>query len=212
MLKDNEQVHFKLRCRKFIEMVRRSAELNNQKNGVGKKSNGHGVDVGPNEMDLDENGFSDNMETEDGLDSSTADEQALLNETVGYGRKLQEEFKNDPRREIHKALQDVFSLMAYANPLEVKEISHLFDQRGRMVVAEELNSAILRTSRPHLAPFARILTNMCPTVSLGRSSRSALENLYGQTSVLLDYLREDGGSGSFVTIQSVIDEIPKSLF
>jgi Ran-binding protein 9/10 len=146
VLKDNEQVHFKLRCRKFIEMVRKSAELSNQKNGAGKKSNGHAIDVGPNEMDLDENGFSDNMETEEGADAS-ADELILLNETVEYGRKLREEFKNDPRREIHKALDDVFSLMAYANPLEVKEIAHLFDQRGRMAVAEELNSAILRKLR-----------------------------------------------------------------
>ena len=47
-------------------------------------------------------------------------------------------------------------------------------------------------------------------MSLGKSSRSALENLYGQTSVLLDYLREDGGSGAFVTVQSVMDGIPKS--
>ena len=43
--------------------------------------------------------------------------------------------------------------------------------------------------------------------SLGKSSRAALENMYAQTSVLLDDLAETGGPGAFVTLQSVIDEI-----
>lgn len=50
-----------------------------------------------------------------------------------------------------------------------------------------------------------------PKVSLGKSSRAALENLYAQTSVLLEDLRQDGGDGAFVTVQSVIDDIPKSV-
>ncbi|KAI1500799.1 SPRY domain-containing protein [Biscogniauxia marginata] len=185
VLEDNSHVYFKLKCRKFIEMVRKSAE---QSTGASKKSNGHSFDDIPNEMDVDENGFSDKME-EDGIDSQT-DGGSLLAETIQYGQALQAEFKDDPRREIGKALSDVFALLAYPNPLQVKEIAPLLDRKGRVAVAEELNSAILS--------------------SLGKSSRSALENLYGQTSVLLDYLREDGGPGAFVTIQSVIDKIPKS--
>lgn len=43
--------------------------------------------------------------------------------------------------------------------------------------------------------------------SLGKSSRAALENMYAQTSVLLDDLAETGGPGAFVTLQNVIDEI-----
>ncbi|KAI0134757.1 SPRY domain-containing protein [Xylariales sp. AK1849] len=188
VLKENEQVYFRLRCRKFIEMVRKSGELNYHQNGSSKKSNGLSVEDHPNEMDLDENSFSDKMETEDGLDSSTGHD-AVTTEMIMYGMQLQEDFKGDSRKDIKKTLDEVFSLLAYSNPLEVKEVAHLLDRRGRVAVAEELNSAIL--------------------MSLGKSSRSALENLYGQTSVLLDYLREDGGPGSFVTIQSVVDEIPK---
>jgi hypothetical protein len=45
-------------------------------------------------------------------------------------------------------------------------------------------------------------------VSLGKSSRAALENVYAQTSVLLEDLRKDGGDGAFVTVQSVVDAIP----
>lgn len=48
------------------------------------------------------------------------------------------------------------------------------------------------------------------SVSLGKSSRAALENLYAQTSVLLDELRQDGSDAAFISIQDVIDEIPRS--
>ncbi|KAL7623065.1 hypothetical protein AAE478_006744 [Parahypoxylon ruwenzoriense] len=185
VLENNDDVYFKLRCRTFIEMVRKSAEFGSPS---GKKSNGHSFDDVPNKMDVDENGFSDQME-EDCLDSE-ADQEDLLAKTIQYGQALQAEFKDDPRREVSKTLNEVFSLLAYPNPLQVKEIAPLLDRKGRVVVAEELNSAILS--------------------SLGKSSRSALENLYGQTSVLLDYLREEGGPGSLITVQSVIDEVPKS--
>ncbi|KAI0144085.1 SPRY domain-containing protein [Hypoxylon sp. NC0597] len=185
VLEDNYDVYFKLRCRSFIEMVRKSAELSNPSS---KKSNGHSPDDIPNKMDVDENGFADQME-EDGLESQI-DQEELLAKTIEYGQSLEAEFRDDPRREITKTLNEVYSLIAYPNPLQSKEAAPLLDRKGRVAVAEELNSAILS--------------------SLGKSSRSALENLYGQTSVLLDYLREDGGPGSLITIQSVIDEIPKS--
>lgn len=45
------------------------------------------------------------------------------------------------------------------------------------------------------------------TESLGKSSRAALENVYAQTSVLLDDLAETGGPGAFVTLKGIMDEI-----
>jgi Ran-binding protein 9/10 len=45
--------------------------------------------------------------------------------------------------------------------------------------------------------------------SLGKSSRAALEKVYAQTVVLLEDLRQDGGPGAFVSVQELIDEIPK---
>ncbi|KAF3058523.1 hypothetical protein GL218_05464 [Daldinia childiae] len=184
VLRENYDVYFKLRCRTFIEMVRKSAEISNSNT---KKSNGHPYDDTLNKMDVDENGFPDQME-EDVLDTQTNQEDWLV-KAVQYGQSLQEDFRDDTRPETTKTLNEVFSLLAYPNPLEVKEVAPLLDRKGRVAVAEELNSAILS--------------------SLGKSSRSALENLYGQTSVLLDYLREDGGPGSFITIQSVVDAIPR---
>jgi Ran-binding protein 9/10 len=123
-------------------MVRKSAEFSD--NGVSKKSNGHAAEDAPNAMDLDENGSADQMETEDDPDSTTIGQAALLDETVTYGRQLAEEFKGDSRRDVSKTLSEIFALLAYKNPFEVKEVEHLLDRRGRVTVAEELNSAILR--------------------------------------------------------------------
>ena len=120
--------------------------------GGTKQSNGHTGshydDVVSNDMDLDEhpssNGTSwDKMDTEDSRGNSVAYGQ-LLADTISYGKTLQAEFSNDPRREIGKALGDAFALLAYQDPLNEKEVSHRLDVSGRVAVAEELNAAILR--------------------------------------------------------------------
>ncbi|TQN75296.1 Ran-binding protein 10 [Colletotrichum shisoi] len=191
VLKDNEQVYFRLRCRKFIEMVRTAAEM--RAASETKKSNGHNVDTGAQAMDLDtngtENGAWDQMDTEHSTEAPL-DINELEIATLQYGQELHAEFKDDPRREVTKHLADIYALLAYANPLKEKDVVHLLDRKGRLAVAEELNSAIL--------------------LSLGKSSRAALEKIYAQTSVLLDDLRENGGPGAFVSLQDVIEEIPKS--
>ncbi|KAK6217523.1 SPRY domain-containing protein [Colletotrichum tabaci] len=191
VLKDNEQVYFRLRCRKFIEMVRTAAEM--RAASETKKSNGHNVDISAQAMDLDangtENGAWDQMDTEDSTEVPL-DINELEIATLQYGQELHAEFKDDPRREVTKHLADIYALLAYANPLKEKDVVHLLDRKGRLAVAEELNSAIL--------------------LSLGKSSRAALEKIYAQTSVLLDDLRENGGPGAFVSLQDVIEEIPKS--
>ncbi|KAI1032387.1 hypothetical protein LB505_005117 [Fusarium chuoi] len=106
-----------------------------------------------------------------------------------YGRTLQEQYVNDPRVEVSKALNEIWALLAYENPLKVPQVSHLLDRNGRVTVAEELNSAIL--------------------LSLGKSSRAALEKVYAQTSVLLEDLRQDGGEGAFASVNDVLKGIPQ---
>lgn len=132
-------------------MIRRGAELHNHSTGGAKKAaNGHGGDwyddIINHEMDLDDqqnqstNG--DRMDTEE-TQGFQVEYQNLLQETLDYGRNLQAEFANDPRREVSKSLSEVFSLMAYEDPLGVKEVAHLLNPDGRLAVAEELNAAIL---------------------------------------------------------------------
>ncbi|KAL2258188.1 hypothetical protein VTK26DRAFT_8617 [Humicola hyalothermophila] len=204
VLRDNRLVYFHLRCRKFIEMIRKEAELNmvleqKRKNGGSSKSLGRPARHQPQATDdgdeeMLEAGDAAAAADDDDMDMTAADDEAELNrlsqEALTYGIELRAEFKADPRPETSKKLDEIFSLIAYPNPLKVKEVSHLLDGSGRVAVAEELNSTILK--------------------SLGKSSRAALENVYAQTSVLLDDLRVDGGDGAFVTIRSVIEDIPPS--
>ncbi|KAK1829062.1 SPRY domain-containing protein [Podospora conica] len=187
VLQQNEQVYFRLRCRKFIEMIRREAEHNSLVDRRRKSRYNHPTeDDDEDMMGSDTNSWDDRMDTEEGTDSTPVSK--LSHEALAYGIELRAEFQNDPRKEVSKHLDEIFGLMAYPNPLKEKDVAHLLDVGGRVGVAEELNSAIL--------------------LSLGKSSRAALENLYAQTSVLLEELRQDGGDGAFVTVQSIIDQIP----
>lgn len=201
MLEQNEQVYFRLRCRKFIEMIRREAEHNSLLEKKNSSRYRHAEDD-EDMLESDTNSWDDHMDTEDGIDSSVVSK--LSHEALAYGIELRAEFHNDPRNEVSKHLDEIFALMAYPNPLKVKEVAHLLDAGARVGVAEELNSAILSKCL-EVAVVTRVLTLL---VSLGKSSRAALENLYAQTSVLLEDLRQDGGDGAFVTVQSVIDQIP----
>ncbi|KAJ3463130.1 hypothetical protein FSOLCH5_012814 [Fusarium solani] len=187
VLQDNEHVYFRLRCRRFIELVRKAAQLNMLNET--KNSNGHGSNAAPQSMDIDLSG-SDTAAWEADGGENAAELAELERSMLEYGQKLQEEYANDPRKEVSKALNEIWALVAYQNPLKEPQVSHLLDRRGRVAVAEELNSAIL--------------------LSLGKSSRAALEKLYAQTSVLLEDLRQDGGEGAFVSVDDAWDGIPRS--
>lgn len=165
VLKDNEHVYFRLRCLKFIEMTRQGAEMlkhtiSASSNGI-KKANGHNyyeeyVDHGMELDDQSQNNNWDRMDTEEPTNNQ-ADYTKLMEETLLYGQDLAAEFKDDPRREVKKALDDVFALMAYPDPFNSKEVCHLLDPSGRVAVAEELNSAILRKPLP---PSPSLTSNM----------------------------------------------------
>lgn len=137
MLQENEHVYFKLRCRKFIELVRRAAQLNMRNESKGFKQANNQT------MDIDLNG-ADNASWETDEGENATDLAQLEHSMLEYGQKLQEEYANDPRVEVSKALNEIWGLVAYQNPLKEPQVSHLLDRNGRVTVAEELNSAILR--------------------------------------------------------------------
>ncbi|KAL1990405.1 hypothetical protein VTN49DRAFT_6244 [Thermomyces lanuginosus] len=178
VLQDNPHILFKLRCRKFLEMIRRSTEPA-QPTKRSKASNGIHP-VSDQEMDVDEpvqdgDGDGDAMDTEDTADSN------LLTEAVQYGQQLRMDYPSDENGGDKKYLDDIFSLVAYSDPRKSVHGHHL-EPSGRTTLAEELNSAIL--------------------VSLGKSSTTALETVYAQTEALLNEITEDGGAAAFLNIQN----------
>lgn len=147
VLHDNPQIFFRLRCRKFIEMMKRYTEAQAAQSSKGSKSeNGiHYEDVFTHDMELDDDQMGDadggeEMDTGDGEDASK--QQDLMYEAIQYGQQLQADYPGDERKEYKKTLDNIFSLVAYPDP-QASVHGHLLDSSGRVPVAEELNSAIL---------------------------------------------------------------------
>lgn len=93
-------------------------------------------------MDIDTNAHG--YEWDDAPLTHDPDEVLQLEtEMLEYGQTLQAEYAEDSRKEVGKALDEIWSLIAYRNPLKEPQVSHLLDRKGRVTVAEELNSAIL---------------------------------------------------------------------
>ncbi|RDA93597.1 hypothetical protein CP533_6137 [Ophiocordyceps camponoti-saundersi (nom. inval.)] len=180
VLQDNEEVYFRLRCRKFIEMVCKAAHMRVASDN--RRNNGHEMDI-----DGETTGWSDSMDT-DGSDQTEL--MKLEQDMLEFGQALEAQYANDQRKDVSQTLGEIWALVAYSNPLKEPLVSHLLDRKGRSAVAEELNSAIL--------------------TSLGKSSRASLERVYAQTSVLLEDLRRRGGAGAFVSLQDLLDEIAQA--
>ena len=82
------------------------------------------------------------MDTED-VENNMRDGQ-LLQEAMMYGQLLMQEYR-DENREYKRTLDQVLSLIAYSDAKSSVH-GHLLDPKGRVSVAEELNSAILGKS------------------------------------------------------------------
>ncbi|KAF7713869.1 Uncharacterized protein PECH_000796 [Penicillium ucsense] len=185
VLEDNPHIHFKLRCRKFLEMMRQSNELNNRVAASKRRradspsaGSGHEHAVFDQEMELDDVHWDgDGMDTDE---TTPIPFNELLTQAVQYGQQLCMDYPTDENGGDKKMLDAIFSLVAYPDP-QSSVHGHYLDPAGRVAVAEELNSAIL--------------------VSLGKSSSAALERLYQQTEALVNEISEDGGAGAFINVR-----------
>lgn len=188
VLQDNPHIYFQLRCRKFLEMLRRSSELSSNSSRQNKSSNGAALlhdddDVfeQEEEMELDDQ-IHDTYSDTDGMETEEPEStHELLTEAVQYGQQLRADCPSDDHGDDRKFLEDIFSLVAYADPKSSVH-GHYLDPAGRIAVAEELNSAIL--------------------VSLGRSSFAAMERLCQQTEVLINEISDEGGAAAFINIRN----------
>ena len=150
VLERNPPIVFRLKCRKFVELIRKCSDTQNlSADRAGKSSNGHShigdTDVFQQDMELDEQMNEadqwDVMDTEDAENNMRYEQ--LLQEAMMYGQVLMQEYR-DENREYRRTLEQVFSLIAYADAKSSVN-GHLLDSKGRVAVAEELNSAILGT-------------------------------------------------------------------
>ena len=159
VFKDNEMTYFRLKCRKLVEMIGVVSEASTHTNSHAHMhannskhhQDEHMEDVFGREMEIDEQssraGEWEPMDVEDEDDDGISQVKGPLDAAVQYAQQLRVEFQADKRPEIRKALEESFSLVAYQDPKN-SVLSHLFDEDGRIAVAEELNSAILGIHNP----------------------------------------------------------------
>jgi hypothetical protein len=90
----------------------------------------------------DDKNENEELDDEDEMEDKETKREQMTQDTIAYGMELRAEFANDPRREVKRALEDTFALIAYENVRE-SALAPLLETAGRVPVAEELNSAIL---------------------------------------------------------------------
>ncbi|ORY76971.1 concanavalin A-like lectin/glucanase domain-containing protein [Protomyces lactucae-debilis] len=171
LLSANSALAFKLKCHKFVEMLRRVSTDKSAEDlsGSGLLSEKHANGTKEKkDVDMAEVGDMDGQ-------GSTA-----LEEVLAYGQQLDAEYteSNSLTTEQRQHLSDVYSLLAYADP-QSSPNAHLFNLNLRVELAEEINSAILLAS--------------------GQSARSELEEIVAGLTRKVQAI--PGGHGAFVNVK-----------
>ncbi|KAL0950475.1 hypothetical protein HGRIS_007287 [Hohenbuehelia grisea] len=218
-------VLFKLKCRKFIELVLEATELKkrlNKRPVMVDLADDDGVMVmdidgeeqSPSPLPPDTNGFAsgngsplrrDNSASPARRDwrspSTIAQCEAALTKAISYGQALTNEYKAKGRSDVEALLKQTFSIVAFNDPLEEGcPAADIAGQEARVALANELNQAILsKFQTQSILVATEILT---PTESQGQPSRPGLETLYRHAAVCITQLGLLGvGSAVFADLQ-----------
>lgn len=155
---------FKLRCRKFVELILEAAEMKRQMQAPKVDAD----IVEEDNMDVDDehpgSPFRANGSTSMSLPmragarrpaaspsrhteasrAATAQYEHALHEAITYGQSLQADYKSDSRPEVRSIFKRTFGIVAWHNPLEAGgQAAEVAGQDARVELANELNQAIL---------------------------------------------------------------------
>ena len=158
VLPSNNEINFRVQCRKYIEMMRDSADMVDHPSRVMSKAhqaaNGHPTTDADQAMDLDdaplEDGeigrISERMDISGNPSGRPLSYSEHIDATITYGRLLQQQFVNEPdpklREYFKDTMRDLFGMIAYKDLSECPVASWL-EVSERAKLAESLNSAIL---------------------------------------------------------------------
>ncbi|EME46520.1 hypothetical protein DOTSEDRAFT_70504 [Dothistroma septosporum NZE10] len=205
----NKDIYFRLRCRKFIEMIRRYSELSTAvsspttvtKSVDSLASNGH-ADVTEDDQDLDEPPDTQ-MELDDQLHREASrdhEEQPLPTDDIDMDASQE----LPPKLTFMKAEQVMNQAVRYGQELNAE-----FGKDPRPAIQSFLREifAIVAYGNPSNSPMAHLFevtgraeiaedVNGAVLVSLGKPSSAALEKLCAQTEALLDEAANKTGSAA----------------
>ena len=138
----------------------------------------------------------------------------MISRAIAYGQELLQTFadETDPafREHCNETMNELFGMLAYKDARQ-SPAARLLESGERVKVAEGLNSAILGELAS--SPSCGLVTSLSVcmgkltkfnTVTLGKSSSTALERLFKQTAVLTDLISEDGGPGALLNLSNLL--------
>ncbi|KAF9493903.1 SPRY-domain-containing protein [Pleurotus eryngii] len=130
---DDGLVLFKLKCRKFVELVMKSTEMKDKMSNGGEEDS-MVMDIDDEEDKPIANGYV-----------AAAYEKALT-DAISYGQGLHSEYKDDARSEVQDVLKRTFGILAFYDPRKaVGSASEVVGKDARMELATEVNRAILKS-------------------------------------------------------------------
>ena len=162
---------FKLRCRKFVELILEAAELKRAMTGEETAPDEMDVDVEEKEIvEAETNGYGVSGSSIGGSGSAAipikgkrkqsfssphhppsshgalaARYESTLSSAISYGQTLQSDYKTDSRPEVRGIFKKTFGIVAYEDPLGAGgEAAEVAGHAARVRLATELNQDILR--------------------------------------------------------------------
>ncbi|KAF8213685.1 hypothetical protein K438DRAFT_1707519 [Mycena galopus ATCC 62051] len=181
---------FKLRCRKFVELLLEATELH-------KRMKMEEADDDEMSMDVDDDAIllgspvsprftpaaAKHVSFSPGRTSSKAQVEHALNQAIIYGQTLLNDYTSDKRPEVQTMFNRTVGIVAWHDPIEHGGVAaEVAGPEARVDLANELNQAILR--------------------SQGRPPNPALETIYRHTAACVYQLGISGtGAAAFADMQ-----------
>ena len=155
---------FLVKCQKFVDLVRQAfiSQPNSMEDIVAPTTPTAAQRRQTRSLASNSKRKSDITSTEMVIDASpsnndsVADEYERIRSALEYGQELQDEYRNDEREVVQQKIIEIFSLLAYPNPLEVECVNHLFQAPRKTELFDLLNleffgeDDVLRRNMRHL--------------------------------------------------------------
>lgn len=151
----SDLIVFRLKCQKFVDLVKQAftqATTVTGKNNSDRRQSSITSDNGSKKRQTRSStsrkstGTGDSMQIDSHEqqqhEQQELDEYERIKCALDYGQKLQDEYRSDDRESVQQKLIEIFSVLAYPNPLEVAPINHLFDSQRKTELFDELNSEL----------------------------------------------------------------------
>ncbi|KAK7064734.1 Ran-binding protein, partial [Favolaschia claudopus] len=181
---------FKLRCRKFVELLLQATELHKKMQREEAEDDEMGMDVDDDAIPLGSPvspprfaaGVS-HASVPSGRSSTKAQVEQALNQAIIYGQSLLNDYTSDKRPEVQTMFNRTVGIVAWHDPIEHGGVAaEVAGPEARVDLANELNQAILR--------------------SQGRPPNPALEVIYRHTAACVYQLGISGtGAAAFADMQ-----------